>query len=405
MMRKLIAGLLILSFSCGVLFAETPKWVKLKKQGKSIENSIDYYFGVGLSKKSQKDADTQAYQMFAQSIETKVKTITKNQLTEKNGKNKEFTSAYQEVSTDMTMRGLSITQQYFDEISSTYYTLIKYKKTEYNKILEDEIKRDIERKETEFKSKKQAQLLEEEKQKEAIRKEKEAIKIKEKKDKLKAQKRTKLKKKYAKLFNIQHPDHVISLPNAQLIQTTSQVGAKYGINESTIEQAYGTFRMKLLQVSATSGFYDNKYNTQQFSAKLQILPPTGDFYKVAVSAGAVGYMNGLIDTSFSKADVDVAPMVSANVFIPNLYFSYITAYGDGHKFGLGLNSHLLYKVMEDRISFMAEGVYYSDKDLRNMRNEKLIFQAGIRFKTTQYVRSSITYENNDTFMFGLDFDL
>jgi hypothetical protein len=61
--------------------------------------------------------------------------------------------------------------------------------------------------------------------------------------------------------------------------------------------------------------------------------------------------------------------------------------------------------MEDRISFMAEGVYYSDKDLRNMRNEKLIFQAGIRFKTTQYVRSSITYENNDTFMFGLDFDL
>ena len=392
----------VLLISSFVVFAEpteAPEWVQRYKQGQAIKDYTNYYFGIGVSEKSKKDADNEALQEFGRNIETKVRSEIINQLQEKSGKVTEFTSQSVEISSDIGLKGIAITGRF--EEDGTFYSLIQYEREEFNRILQEEIQRDIERKWMEFEKKKEESKLKEEKQREKIRKDKEKGKIKKSKDKVKKQLMGYLKKKYAEFFSSPPPYNVISFQNGELIPKKMEIGAKAGIAPLTFEAINFSYKYWLLQFTTRSSFYDNEYDCQEFLLKYQILPNTGSFYKISVSFGAIGYMLNLRDEKFFE-EQKYSPFLSGNVTLPNLHFTYASFYGDATKVAIGVNNYFLYSQLKDRLSAIMEMNYIFDEDLQNEDGDSFVFQAGLRFKTTENVITTLSFEDNELIVFSID---
>jgi len=392
----------VLLISSIVIFAEpkeAPEWVQRYKQGQAIKNYTNYYFGIGVSEKSKKDADNEALLEFGRNIETKVRSEIKNQLQEKSGKVSEFTSKSVEISSDIGLKGIAVTNRF--EEDGIYYSLIQYEREEFNRILKEEIQRDIERKWMEFEKKKEESKLKEEKQREQIRKDKEKGKIKKSKDKVKKQLMDYLKKKHAEFFSSPPPFNVISFQNGELIPKKMEIGAKAGIAPLTFEAINFSCKYWLLQFTTRSTFYDNKHDRQEFLLKYQILPNTGSFYKISVSFGAVGYMVNLRDEKFFEKQ-KYSPFLAGNITIPNLHFTYASFYGDAFKVAVGVNNYFLYSQLKDRLSAIIELNYIFDEDFQNEDRDDFVFQAGLRFKTTENVITTLSFEDNELIVFSVD---
>lgn len=386
-----------------VIFAEpkeAPEWVQRYKQGQAIKDYTNYYFGIGVSEKSKKDAGNEALQEFGRNIETKVRSEIKNQLQEKSGKVSEFTSTSVEISSDIGLKGIAITNRF--EEDGIYYSLIRYEREEFNRILKEEIQRDIERKWMEFEKKKEESKLKEEKQKEQIRKDKEKAKIKKSKDKVKKQLMDYLKKKHAEFFSSPPPFNVISFQNGELIPKKMEIGAKAGIAPFTFEAINFSYKYWLLQFTARSNFYESKYISQDLLLKYQIFPNAGEFYKISVSFGAVGYFYGLLNNNFFEAEQKYSPFLSGNITLPNLHFTYASFYGDATKAAVGVNNYFLYSQLKDRLSAIIELNYIFDKDFQNEDKDDFVFQAGLRFKTTENVITTLSFEDHELIVFSID---
>ena len=303
-------------------------------------------------------------------------------------------------SSDIGLKGIAITNRF--EEDGTFYSLIKYEREEFNRILKEEIQRDIERKWMEYEKKKEESKLKEEKQREQIRKDKAKAKIKKSKDKVKEQRMGYLKKKYTEFFSSPPPYNVIGFQNGELIPKKMEIGVKAGIAPLTFEAINFSYKYWLLQFTTLSNFYENKYTSQDLLLKYQIFPNTGEFYKISVSFGAIGYFYGLLDNNFFEAEQKYSPFLSGNITLPNLHFTYASFYGDATTVAIGLNYYFLYSQLKDRLSAIIEMNYIFDKDLQNEDGDSFVFQAGLRFKTTENVITTLSFEDNELFVFSID---
>ena len=393
-MKKKIILFLFIGL-CSLIWAEPeiqPSWLTQFMDTGSIQNQNDYYFGVGVSDKSQKEADNLALEQFGRCIETQVKSQISSSLSENNGKVNDATSSSIEINSEVGLKGISITNR--AEFENKHYSMIRYLKAEYNKILQAEIARDIERKKILLKEEKEKNLLAEEKDRENIRKKEEKDKIAHKFSEMREKYVTELKYKFSDFFEMTPPHSAISFSNGELIPTKYDVNIKGSITDIGIEEMYFAYKVWLFELSLQSHFIENKFQEQAFRFKYQILPYTGDFYKVSASFGAVYYFTELSDSDFIKSEQIISPFIAANLTVADLKFSYISLYADAGKTNLGINNYMFYSQLKDRLSLILEtNIHYNDK-LKNRNNDTIVFQPGIRFKTT--VNSSITfsYEEN-----------
>src|SRR4030042_1632605 len=109
----------------GVQSQEKPRWVAEQK----IDNYIEAYYGIGISPISSDDADARALISFGQNVEIKVKSIFQREVSEEGKDFSENTSVTAELISDVSLKGISITERFADTTAKTFYSLISYRKS------------------------------------------------------------------------------------------------------------------------------------------------------------------------------------------------------------------------------------------------------------------------------------
>jgi len=123
----------------GRLFAiestDTPKWISGILV---IENTEDYYYGIGQSKKSQQDADLKARQEFILNVEVRVESVFKDKIQEHKQKSTETSSWSVSQVSEISLRGITITERYQEHIEKVIFNVIPKTTTIYYSVLPHE---------------------------------------------------------------------------------------------------------------------------------------------------------------------------------------------------------------------------------------------------------------------------
>ena len=410
--------IVILVFSHSLLCSDSniPDWAKRFQHGKSIKDADDYYFGVGSSRVSKQDADKMAREEFAQNIEVQVSSVQKEILKEKNGIVWESYVSVTEVVTDVNLKGIHIVERYTDSSSKTYYSLIKIQKDEYNKIVFEELQKELER--TIYENK-----IEEADQKEGIRStqekfklwlEKETNLLRQKVDEFRLQIKqkqiekdliAKRKKEFQNFVDLKPPIKALTFYSAELPDKKNILSAEIGISPFSIQSFEYIRKIWKFTLGSYSEFHDNEFYRQDISLKFQMLPNSGDFNKITIAIGAIGFDHSLHDKKFEAIDVKFTPCVAGNISLPTFMSSYISVYGESRKYAVAWSSLLFFRSLEDRLSLILELDYIPDTCYRNKYQDPVILQPGLRFKTTKDVYTTIAYKNNEIFSISLSIEL
>ena len=401
-MKKLILIVIMALFIIGLGADTEPDWVTYFKKKGSIKNYKKYYFGVGKSNESERKADEYAKLKFGESLVTKVESEVNRYIIERNGKVTDEISKKIKISSDIGLTGISYEERYHDEENNYYYSLIRYKKKEYNNILREEVERDLERQKIELDKLIAKNKIEEEEQREKIRNKKEKAKIKESFSEMREELLLQMRNKYPEYFDSAPPYKAVSFRNGQLIPFDHQLNMKAGLFPLCLDEVMIAYKAWLFELSATSMFNENKYRQQELQLKYQIMPYSGRYNKFSVAFGFTGYKTGLTDTSFVDANLLITPFIAGNVTLPDLYFSFGSIYADLGKAGLAINNYLFYKQLKDRISVIMEVNYYYDEHLRNVFNDAVVFQPAVRFKTTDNLSTTFSYEDNELWKISVE---
>ncbi len=140
---------LFLTICCSSLLAgqdiQKPDWVKLYQKGRALPDTLDCYSGIGSSSLTQEAADANARQEFALSIEARVRNVITRNVQEIDNVLKDEYSASAKISSEVVLRGITITGRYDDKDLKQYYALIQIRKAVFDTLLVTEIRRDLER--------------------------------------------------------------------------------------------------------------------------------------------------------------------------------------------------------------------------------------------------------------------
>lgn len=244
--------------------------------------------------------------------------------------------------------------------------------------------------------------LKEQEEKEKNRKKREAAKIKDDYENIKNEMMLKLINKYPEFFDSASPYKVVSFRNGQLIPHNTQINIKAGLFPLTLEEIFAACKLWLFEFSATAAFEENQYDRQEIQIKYQILPYTGNFYKFAAAFGFTACNSALRNSSFLDAELLVSPFIAGNVTLIDLHFSFASLYADMGKACVGINNYLFYKQLKDRLSVILELNYIFNEFLRNCHNDPLVFQPAVKFKTTDNLFSTFSYEDNRYFIISIE---
>ncbi|MCD6181675.1 MAG: hypothetical protein J7K89_04765 [Candidatus Cloacimonetes bacterium] len=394
--------------------AKMPQWVARHNAGQIVlDNPAQYYFGVASSSASQEDADQQALKAFGQSIEINVQTLVEQHISEKQGKVKQLIVHASEISSDVSLKGISVTNRFFDASSHTWYSLVKYDKDTYYSILDEEISRSISRKETELQKQKEENRLKEQKNRETQRAKVENEKLKMKKiaDKQKLRKekellvskqREILEQKYPDLF--EHGAHkLVTMRNAQSIPGTFVAGCKAGINKFELLDTEYRMRVSVLEFGLTGWFEESRWNMQEFDARVQFLKNTGRFNKLTLAFGVKAYYDDLREEDISDVSPVITPSLSGDLRLPLYNFLNISGYVDVTRMQAGIHFYPLLEQIQDRIGVVLEATQAFDDLAKTSFGDGFYIYPGLQFKTTDTVFVTFAYEDNQYLTFSLDF--
>ncbi|MBU4446719.1 hypothetical protein KJ656_16825 [bacterium] len=414
-----------------------PEWLQRYMEGQGIENAVNCYYGIGESKKSQSDADARARKEFALSVEVRVKSVLEDEIQQKGRKLKEFTKYISKQISDLSLRGITITERWYEDLERTvlkvpiketrYFSLIKIEKDKYERLVSDEIDRDLKIKEKEYEEEIALKRLNERKHREELQLKESEHEREKRKDRLKLEKKEheseikkdnflqklgNIKRRTAELYqqkglfrdflNETPPSKVITLRNGEIINGKHEISAGMGISPVTFESIFYGYRFGILEISGEFNLLNNKFDRQDLFLKIQLLPNTGELWKTSLSFGFVEYLNSIYKTNFNKLKPKYSPFLAMNVTVPTFYYSYFSFYGDARKIQVGINNYSLYKHFTDKIGFLLQIDYVYDKSFRNRFNDPMLFQAGVRFKATKNLAFTLAYEKHEILTFTLN---
>lgn len=420
MKKMLLAILLIIPCLTVTLPAqEMPDWAK----NRTIDDKSNCYFGIGKSSDSEDAADDVARQEFAKSIKTHVETMMKEQIKEKNYKVDEKYERESLVKTDLSLQGITITERYHDKNAGIWYSLIKYEKDEYDKIMKAELDREIERLKKENK-------VNEDKRLEALRHETEITKIetaereaelkkRREQEALKEKQLNRVKERfdfifrnYSSFINTPAYHRLINMENAEIIggkklrQEASVRGGFYPANFSYLKYSAN---YQVMAVSIGVHSRADSLLLEDAFVKLRLLNGQGKVYRTSVAIGFGQYIDGplrisnLSDDLKDSVNIKYSVASYANVHIPQYYLN-VSTMVDFRKASVGAVWYPFFKSMENKLGFMLEIDTYFNNYWRNRHDDAFVVSPGIQFVVIPHkFYSQIAYEQNEYFTLAIDY--
>ena len=206
---------------------------------------------------------------------------------------------------------------------------------------------------------------------------------------------------YRDFLNDIPPHRIISMRNGELITTRHELYTKIGITPFSFENISYGYRLWLLEFDMDVYWDMNKFNSQDFYVRLQMLPNRGNFWKTSIAFGYVEYLHSLNNIQIKKVRPGHSPFLAMNLTLAPMYHSYLSVYGDFRKISLGLSNYAFYRHLNNNISFLLQIDFIMNEKFRNRYNDPVMFQVGVWFKPIENLNFTLAYEKHKVFTFSV----
>jgi hypothetical protein len=403
-----------------------PDWVTYYQQGEigKIAPGHESYFGVGSSRDSQAEADSQARLEFARNVETRVESQYREAATVADNREEYSLEMSTTVLTDLSLKGVRITRVWVDEATGTFYSLIIMSREEYAALLERNIQEELALQKTRL-AKERADLeAQGERQRlEALEKQnqqdQEAQKLAEEQRllALKEQKAATDRRRYRRFLETTPQAQLIGFRNGQLSPHFQRYRVVTGISpglspfsgKDLLQQiSLGYTFFQFVELSADSHFLGEgtslDWTAQELGLKIRVLDNAGDIIRVSLGGG--GKLIFLDPLSRLNDDPDGQQIStffgSAVISLPMLLSSHLSLYAGADRVAAGVIMHPLFFLLGDAFGLIGEVNYIITEGLRHPQYENgWLFQGGLRFKTGK-TQTTLAWRGHQTLTLGLE---
>ncbi len=403
--------LILVSFITSALSAqEKPEWAINRK----IENQPLFYYGVGVSSVSPGDADARALLEFGQNVEVKVKSIFQREVIDEGKEFSDKTKISTELVSDVSLKGIAIMERFVDTTSKSFYSLVQYRKTEYDSMVTREIEREIllikarnkmieEKRQEELRAEKMKNLQEEERKKEELRAEQEQLTIERQRQQQEAQKKELHQKLYGEFLKEAPPEKAVSLRNGEVSNASTSVLVRLGLAPFQFSGGFFAKRIWMFEISGNAIYKGKKFDQQEGFIKIQILSRVGEFTKTSLAIGAVQAVGMIADSGYDFNKSKYSFFIAGNYTDPELEYSTFSFYGDKRKISIGATSFPLYSQFKNHLGFVLEANIIFDRDFRNKYGDSFIVNGGVRLQAHEKFSTQLVYESNEQLNLTFEF--
>ncbi len=394
-----------------LLFMQTrPEWTNTQK------NSIGrgYYFGIGSSSQSSDEADTRAFIEFSRNVEVKVKSIFQREVSEEGKNFSDKTTVSTEMISDVSLKGIGITERYSDTTGRMFYSLIQYRITEYDSIVQYQISREIalmkvrnqmieEKRQEELRSQKANNQLEEEKKKEELRTKQEQLTLDQKRQKQEEQEAALHAKMFGDFLSRAVPEKAVTFRNGEISNGENTIVIRGGLTPLEFNGAMAAFRLAMFELSGTAIFTERKFRRQEAHLKIQIIPHVGEKTRTSLSIGAVQAVAQIADSGYHFKRSKYSLFAAGNITVPEYLYTTFSFYGDKRMVCIGATSFPFYPQFKNHFGFVIEANTVFDRDFRNSRGNTFVVNAGVRLQGSDKFSTQITFEDYEQIHVTLEF--
>ncbi len=395
---------------------ERPVWIKEMKVLHPEKN----YFGIGVSRISREDADDMARVEFSKMMEARVDARVRHEIHEKSRKISEAFTMKNTVMSKMILRGVYINERWIDPVDGTFYSLIEVNKDDYNKLIEEEIRRESARQEAlnRYEEKKRAEALRHQESMVKLDSAQTAIEISEKRQKDDSREARKNRKKehlehiarvYGDYNRFKPHECLADMKNAEIRPGRHAFSIKGSLNRpGIVSSAYSVSFLEVLNVSLMMENHKGKAARQDLTVKLMLLNGAGKIYRVSAALSFSQYLSTLPAIKGFKEvkDISLHPEYTlggmVNMSVPNLY-STVCLQADKRRISLGWIIHPLFMHLEEYMGVFIQADYFPQPFYRNPYDDKWQIQPGFQFMVIPgRLYATLAYEDNSLFNLNLD---
>ena len=411
----------------------TPEWVLTKELP-----GEKFYYGIGQSRNSSDAADDDARLRFAQYVEVKVQSIATQQIAENKDRLEENYSFESLVSTNMNLRSVKISERHVTP-DSTFYSLIRYGKSEYHDLVTDEIRIALE---SDIKKQELAHQAQEALRADSLRHKltmdslslgrKQAVidsldhilKMEEAKQQQDLDRIDLIKKQYAAFLSIKPHYQLIDVPSAAIPESWIHISGRWNPDSQDIHQLKAGIALWLISAEASVWATESIVDQSELSVKLQLLPQRGELYPVSLALGWVGYldaftpenrihlrkrssynhfierMNDEITNPLSKK---TSFFITGTVGIPH-YNNHLSIYADKRKISVANIWYPFPRNMGDAVSIINQFDVIRETSYRNRFEEQFQWQIGLRLiAIPDRFATMVSYEEHEYWLLNFEF--
>ena len=403
-----------------------PDWYST---GRILADTV--YYGIGHSDISQTDADDQARLEFAKMVEVKVNSIARQAVTENAERLTEEYSFESLVSTDMSLRGLEITER-FTSGDDQFHSLLLYGKSHYHQLLTDEIRvqleEDIKRQQLRMSAEQTLRadslrhklvmdslvLAKEQARVDSLQK---ILDMERALVEQQQEERRILGERYSDFLELKPYYRGIDGYTAALAAGYGDIAVRWNPKTNNLREFRLGSSISIVGLEGALWFDDFILQHSEISFKLLALPPRGEIYKVSLMLGITGYASNIqnfvvIDLQDSPSisdgistltDPDVADkpelkssfLVAASLGIPQ-YNMHLSLYGDKRRITLTDTWFPFVHNLGDALSLVAQVDYFLDDEFANRFEDRIEGQIGLRVIAIEDRFATIlAYEDNE----------
>lgn len=394
-----------------MLFAQSrPEWTNLQK------NNIGtgFYYGIGSSSQSSDEADTRAFIEFSRNVEVKVKSIFQREVTEEGKNFSDKTTVSTEMVSDVSLKGIGITERFADTTSRMFYSLIQYRISEYDSIVQFQIAREItlmkvrnqmieEKRQEELRSQKANNQIEEERTKEELRTKQQQLSLAQQRQQQEEQEAALHAKIFGEFLSRPVPEKAVTFRNGEISNGENTIVLRGGLTPLEFSGAMAAVRLAMFELSGTAVFAHQKFRTQEAHLKIQIIPHAGERTKTSIAVGAVQAVAVNADSGYKFKQSKYSLFAAGNITVPEYLYSTFSFYGDKRKACIGATSFPFYPHFKNHLGFVIEASTVFDRDFRNSRGNTFVVNAGIRLQGSDKFSTQITFEDYEQIRATLEF--
>jgi len=410
-----------------------PQWVT------SGELSSDtLYYGIGKSTESQEAADNDARLSFAQHVEVSVQSIATQQIAENKHRLEENYTYESLVSTNMNLRSVKISKRYVSP-DSTFSSLIRYGKSNYHRLVTQEIqisleanirKQELEHQATEalradsLRHKIAMDSLSLARKQAGIDSLDHILKMDEDKLRQEQDRVDLIKNQHAAFLKITPRYQLIDVPTASTPRTWVYASGRWNPNTEDIRQLKAGISVGLLSAETNVWATESVIDQTDLMLKLQVLPERGEVYKVSLAFGWTSYLEAFSPANHDRLTGDGGSdrfmsiledelqdpyaqkssfFVTGTVGLPQ-FNNHLSVYADKRRVSVANIWYPFPRNMGDAISIINQFDYISSEYYQNRFEDQLQWQFGLRLiAIADRFATMVSYEDHEVWMLNFEF--